>query len=163
MRCISHHVAVNIHPNASSYKPHLIYFLNKNGGLISFTIQNHAKPFAHTPESVMTNFTTTLGSSVERIFTTLFPQTPECHGRQVVTFHNQRDFIFFRRYRYVFEQVAGSTEEQKVVGKARLQEIGPRFTLKLKWMQKGLWEPGSGEKEFELTPKMQKDRKKFFL
>jgi len=80
----------------------------------------------------------------------MFPSSPECHGRQVVTFHNQRDFIFFRRYRYVFERIPSSTEERPVVGKARLQEIGPRFTLRLRWLQKGLWQPDSGEKEFEL-------------
>jgi len=57
----------------------------------------------------------------------LFPQVPEFVGRQVATFHNQRDFIFFRRHRYVFKD-----------GKrVDLQEIGPRFTLKLKWLQKG--------------------------
>jgi ribosome production factor 1 len=48
--------------------------------------------------------------------------------RQVVTLHNQRDFLFFRRHRYAFR----STE------KAALQEIGPRFTLKLRWLKKGL-------------------------
>lgn len=30
----------------------------------------------------------------------LFPQDPEFKGRRVVTFHNQRDFIFFRHHRY---------------------------------------------------------------
>lgn len=46
----------------------------------------------------------------------------------MVTLHNQRDFLFFRRHRYMFESPT----------KARLQEIGPRFTLKLRWMRKGL-------------------------
>lgn len=30
-------------------------------------------------------------------------QTPEFHGRRVVTFHNQRDFIFVRHHRYMFD------------------------------------------------------------
>jgi ribosome production factor 1 len=30
----------------------------------------------------------------------LFPQDPEFKGRRVVTFQNQRDFIFFRHHRY---------------------------------------------------------------
>jgi len=47
---------------------------------------------------------------------------PQFQGRQVVTLHNQRDFLFFRRHRYAFR----STE------RAALQEIGPRFTLKLR-------------------------------
>jgi len=33
----------------------------------------------------------------------LLPKQPEFKGRQVVTLHNQRDFIFFRRHRYVFK------------------------------------------------------------
>jgi len=37
----------------------------------------------------------------------LFPQKPEFKGRRVVTFHNQRDFIFFRHHRYVFEEKKG--------------------------------------------------------
>ncbi|KAF8202379.1 anticodon-binding protein [Pholiota molesta] len=56
------------------------------------------------------------------------PPLPEFQGRQVVTLHNQRDFLFFRRHRYAFR----STE------KVALQEIGPRFTLKLRWMKKGI-------------------------
>lgn len=62
------------------------------------------------------------------MFQTLFPPLPEFEGRQVVTLHNQRDFLFFRRHRYVFK----STE------KTGLQEIGPRFTLKLRWLKKGV-------------------------
>lgn len=50
----------------------------------------------------------------------LFPQKPEFEGRAVVTFHNQRDFIFVRRHRYIFEN------KQKV----GLQELGPRFTVR---------------------------------
>jgi len=54
-----------------------------------------------------------------RFFGSMFPVTPEFRGRQVVTFHNQRDFIFLRRHRYIFD------DEGK---KVRLQEIGPRMT-----------------------------------
>lgn len=39
------------------------------------------------------------GTQVGRMFAALFPQSPEFVGRQVVTFHNQRDFIFFRQHR----------------------------------------------------------------
>lgn len=45
-----------------------------------------------------------------------------------MTLHNQRDFLFFRRHRYAFASLE----------KAKLQEIGPRFTLKLRWLRKGL-------------------------
>ena len=49
-----------------------------------------------------------------------------------MTLHNQRDFVFFRHHRYVFEQ-----DERGREVKATLQELGPRFTLKLKSLQPG--------------------------
>jgi ribosome production factor 1 len=56
---------------------------------------------------------------VGRMLTALFPQVPEFEGRAVATFHNQRDYIFFRRHRYIFRNKE----------KCGLQELGPRFTV----------------------------------
>ncbi|KAK4689253.1 ribosome production factor 1, partial [Tremellales sp. Uapishka_1] len=91
-------------------------------------IAGHARPSPHSPELILNNFTTLLGNSVGRLFGSLFPPLPQFRGRQVVTLHNQRDFLFFRRHRYMFTSPTS----------ARLQEIGPRFTLKLRWLRKGL-------------------------
>ncbi|KAH9967357.1 Brix-domain-containing protein [Russula dissimulans] len=91
-------------------------------------IFGHARATPHHPELVLNNFVTRLGHTVGRMFQTFFPPLPEFQGRQVVTLHNQRDFLFFRRHRYAFR----STE------KVALQEIGPRFTLKLRSLKKGL-------------------------
>ncbi|KAF8909293.1 anticodon-binding protein [Gymnopilus junonius] len=91
-------------------------------------IFGHARATPHYPELVLNNFVTQLGHAVGRMFQTTFPPLPEFQGRQVVTLHNQRDFLFFRRHRYAFR----STE------KVSLQEIGPRFTLKLRWLKKGI-------------------------
>ncbi|KAI0641903.1 Brix-domain-containing protein [Trametes meyenii] len=95
---------------------------------LSQKISGHARATAHYPELVMNGFVTRLGHTVGRLFQTLFPPMPEFQGRQVVTLHNQRDFLFFRRHRYAFR----STE------RVALQEIGPRFTLKLRYLKKGL-------------------------
>ncbi|KAA1470334.1 Brix-domain-containing protein [Dentipellis sp. KUC8613] len=92
------------------------------------TIFGHARASPHYPELVLNNFVTRLGYTVGRMFQTFFPPLPEFQGRQVVTLHNQRDFLFFRRHRYAFR----SPE------KVALQEIGPRFTLKLRSVKKGL-------------------------
>lgn len=54
------------------------------------------------PEVIMNNFTTRLGHSVARMINCLIPQKPDFHGRRVMTYHNQRDFIFFRHHRYLF-------------------------------------------------------------
>jgi ribosome production factor 1 len=145
------------------------------------------------------------------MFASVFPQKPEFKGRRVVTFHNQRDFIFFRHHRYVFEEKKGrrlphaghlataevpdhvrdsmkegrgkrSSKKRKSVemdgssdnsdendsededsgededeGKqshintmiqARLQELGPRFTLRLMSVQKGTFDSKHGEYEY---------------
>lgn len=38
------------------------------------------------------------------MFASLFHQEPQFRGRRVATFHNQRDFIFFRHHRYIFDE-----------------------------------------------------------
>ena len=63
--------------------------------------QGHGRSTSHLPEVILNNFTTRLGHTVGRMFAALFPHDPQFKGRRAVTFHNQRDFIFFRHYRYV--------------------------------------------------------------
>mmetsp|Transcript_22224 Transcript_22224/g.33064 ORF Transcript_22224/g.33064 Transcript_22224/m.33064 type:complete len:168 (-) Transcript_22224:40-543(-) len=98
-------------------------------------IKEAAKTSIHYPELILNNFNTRLGQTLGRMFASVFPQSPEFEGRKVVTFHNQRDFIFFRHHRYIFDSVE----------KARLQEIGPRFTLKLIKLQHDVFDPANGE------------------
>ncbi|KDP24558.1 hypothetical protein JCGZ_25122 [Jatropha curcas] len=140
-------------------------------------IKNHGNPTSHKPELVMTNFTTRLGHRVGRLIQSLFPQDPNFRGRRVATFHNQRDFIFFRHHRYIFEtkeskqsDSKGKKEkdnkgekiaQEKVV--ARLQECGPRFTLKLLSLQHGTFDTKSGEYEWVHKPEMDTSRRRFFL
>ncbi|KAK9449231.1 anticodon-binding protein [Limtongia smithiae] len=112
-------------------------------------ISGHGRATQHVPELILNNFSTRLGATVGRLFQSLFPQTPEFVGRQVVTLHNQRDFIFFRRHRYIFK-------ETERVG---LQELGPQFTLKLRRLQRGI----AQEMEWEHRSNMDKEKHKFYL
>ena len=74
-----------------------------------------------------------------------------------MTFHNQRDFIFIRHHRYVYRK-----EKEKT--RARLQELGPRFTLKLKWLQAGLFDGETAEYEWVMKRgDMETSRRKFEL
>jgi len=116
------------------------------------TIPNHAKPSRHRPELILNNFNTRLGHTLGRMLVAIFPQSPEFLGRRVVTFHNQRDFIFFRHHRYVFDSAT----------KARLQEIGPRFTLKLRSLQHGTFD-SSGEYIWMYKSHMSTSRRRFFM
>ncbi|KAF5176417.1 U3 small nucleolar ribonucleoprotein imp4, partial [Thalictrum thalictroides] len=139
-------------------------------------IKNHGNPTTHMPELVLNNFTTQLGHRIGRMIQSLFPQDPNFRGRRVVTFHNQRDFIFFRHHRYIFESkeskrdakgksTKDANEENILKGNviARLQECGPRFTLKLISVQHGTFDTKGGEYEWVHKPEMDTSRRRFFL
>jgi ribosome production factor 1 len=155
------------------------------GPTFHFTISNwvegkklpgHGNPTNHYPELLLNNFKTPLGLLTAKLFMTLFPPSPEFQGRQVVTLHNQRDYIFVRRHRYVFrdkrktEKSIVGTDGQELKGvediRAGLQELGPRFTLKLRRVDKGVGRAGSegvDATQWEWKAKMEKDRKRFNL
>ncbi|PGH23183.1 hypothetical protein AJ80_02713 [Polytolypa hystricis UAMH7299] len=134
-------------------------------------LPGHGNPTGHWPELILNNFRTPLGLLTAHLFRTLFPPQPELQGRQVVTLHNQRDYIFVRRHRYVFREkreteksvVGGDGEPIKGVEdiRAGLQELGPRFTLKLRRVDKGI-QRASGQ-EWEWKGGMEKERTKFQL
>ncbi|KAI4131989.1 MAG: hypothetical protein LQ338_000973 [Usnochroma carphineum] len=134
-------------------------------------VPGHGRPTDHNPELILNNFRTPLGLLTAHLFRTVFPPQPDFEGRQVVTLHNQRDYIFLRRHRYVFREKRES--EKNVVGpdgkevkgaegiRAGLQELGPRFTMKLRRIDKGI-QRGSWQ-EWEWKGKMEKQRTKFQL
>jgi len=107
------------------------------------------------PEVILNNFNTMLGHRVGRMLASVFHYDPDFEGRRVVTFHNQRDYIFFRHHLY------GFSEDGKKVG---LREIGPRFTLKLRSLQKGTFDSKYGEFEWvHKRHEMETSRRRFFL
>ncbi|KAF0302974.1 Ribosome production factor 1 [Amphibalanus amphitrite] len=108
----------------------------------------------HRPEVVLNNFTTMLGHRVGRMLASLFHFDPEFKGRRVMTLHNQRDYIFFRHHRYEFKNEK----------KCALRELGPRFTLKLRSLQKGTFDSKTGEYEWiRKRHEMEDSRRKFHL
>ncbi|EGC45111.1 RNA processing factor 1 [Histoplasma capsulatum var. duboisii H88] len=134
-------------------------------------LPGHGNSTGHWPELILNNFRTPLGMLAAHLFRSLFPPQPELEGRQVVTLHNQRDYIFVRRHRYVFREkreteksvVGPDGKEMKGVEGVRtgLQELGPRFTLKLRRIDKGI-QRASGQ-EWEWKGGMEKQRTKFQL
>eukprot|EP00917_Polyrhabdina_sp_WS-2016_P007793 GHVP01017422.1.p1 GENE.GHVP01017422.1~~GHVP01017422.1.p1 ORF type:complete len:344 (+),score=71.12 GHVP01017422.1:339-1370(+) len=114
----------------------------------------------HKPELVLNNFDTRLGHRLGRQIASLFPQRPEFEGRRVLMFHNQRDFVFFRHYRYDFRD----KEHAEVKGKrTALHEVGPRFTLKLRWMHLGTFNTKEAKYEFMWRPDLQTRRNVQFI
>jgi ribosome production factor 1 len=151
-----------------------------SGPMFHFSVTNwmegkklpgHGNPTDHWPELILHNFRTPLGLLTASLFRTIFPRHPELQGRQVVTLHNQRDFIFVRRHRYVFrnkrvsEKSVTDPEGNAVKGvediKAGLQELGPRFTLKLRRVDRGI-QRRSGQ-EWQWRGKTDRVRTKFQL
>ena len=123
-------------------------------------IRGHGTPTGHRPELILNNFNTRLGHRMGRMLACLFPYDPQFKGRQAVTLHNQRDFIFFRHHRYIFEE-KGEGSKRRVV--ARLQELGPRFTLKLKSLQLGIFDTQHGEYEWKHKPELDTSRRRFHM
>lgn len=112
-------------------------------------LPNHGNKTSHIPELNLFGFGTRLGHRVGRFLGSVFPHNTQLEGRQVVTFHNQRDYIFVRHHRYVFYEGKQLDEEKKhKKTRARLQELGPRFTLKLRWLQEGTFDTQFGEYEW---------------
>lgn len=109
----------------------------------------------HRPEVILNNFNTRLGQTVGRMLGSIFHYQPDFKGRRVVTFHNQRDYIFFRHHRYKF-----------LKGEPALRELGPRFTLKLQSLQRGTFDSKFGEYEWNMFGRrheLETSRRKFFL
>ncbi|KAK3686317.1 Ribosome production factor 1 [Vermiconidia calcicola] len=151
-----------------------------SGPMFHFSISNfipgkklpgHGNPTNHYPELILNGFRTPLGLLTAHLFKSLFPSHPEISGRQVVTLHNQRDYIFFRRHRYVFrdkratEKVIQGADGKPMEGveaiRAGLQELGPRFTLKLRRVDRGV-QRRSGQ-EWEWAAGGEKVRTRFSL
>ncbi|KAI1281282.1 Brix-domain-containing protein [Xylaria sp. FL0933] len=139
-------------------------------------LPGHGNATNHYPELLLNNFSTPLGLVTAKVLQTLFPKSPELEGRQCVMFHCSRDYIFFRRHRYILREKRAT--EKSVVGadgqemrgveniRAGLQELGPRFTLKLRRIQKGIGRAGSDPNDpthWQWQAKMEKNRKRFNL
>jgi ribosome production factor 1 len=150
------------------------------GPMFHFSISNfvpgkklpgHGNATSHFPELILNGFRTPLGVVAAHLFKSLFPPRPEIEGRQVVTLHNQRDYIFFRRHRYVFrdkratEKVIQDVDGKPMKGaeeiRAGLQELGPRFTMKLRRVDKGI-QRASGQ-DWEWSAHAEKVRTRFNL
>jgi ribosome production factor 1 len=130
----------------------------------------------HKPEIITNNFKTRLGLRVAKQLQAVFPQVGDDIGRRTIVFHNQRDFIFFRHYRYIFRNVTMKGHEEEEMKKKKdifdpdrsddysdedgikppscdLKEIGPRMTLRLRSLQlTGVFDKKNAEFEYMWRP-----------
>jgi ribosome production factor 1 len=133
------------------------------GVVMPARIPGHGKMTSHPCELILNNFATRLGISVGRMLACLFPQQPDFRGRRVATFHCQRDFIFFRQHRYIFEESETAMERKSGPVVTRIQELGPRFTMKLHSLRLGAADDIHGEYIFVRKKDVITSRRRFFL
>jgi len=149
-------------------------FFKVSNVVTSKRIPNHGRSTHHVPELNLHGFGTRLGHRIGRLLGSIFPHSAEFEGRQVVTFHNQRDYLFVRHHRYIFDEVTNAARVEAVKKhdaanpmpnvNTRLQELGPRFTLKLRWIQEGIFDTQFGEYEWiHKRKEMDVTRRKFHL
>lgn len=128
-----------------------VFFRLSNPRICKDLHRKHTEISTHRPEVILNNFKTRLGQMIARMLGALFHYEPEFRGRRVCTFHCQRDYIFFRHHRYEFQNTQ----------KCSLRELGPRFTLKLQWLQDGAFD---GDYEWMLKRhEMEPSRRRFVL
>lgn len=126
------------------------------------------------PHLIFHNFTSTLGARVTAILRALFP-VPKPDSVRVLTFANQDDFISFRHH--TFRKIASrttasssspspsssSSSSPSPLSRIELQEVGPRFEMKLFMIKLGtVCEPES-ENEWVLRPYMHSAKKRKVL
>ena len=85
------------------------------------SIRRRAAHRSTVPEVVVENFGSGLGKKTAAALRGLFPTEENLAARTLVVFRNENDFVFVRKYRYLFESVSD----------VKLQEMGPRLTLRL--------------------------------
>uniref|UniRef100_A0A1I8H8X9 Brix domain-containing protein n=1 Tax=Macrostomum lignano TaxID=282301 RepID=A0A1I8H8X9_9PLAT len=73
-----------------------------------------------------------------------------------------RDYVFFRHHRYILRQ-PGSGAKPGAKPRCALQEVGPRFTLKLRSLQTGPLGAGGGYEWLHKRHEMDQSRRRFFL
>ena len=95
------------------------------------------------PHLIFNNFSTKLGERVVNILKHLF-SVPKVDSKRVMTFSNNSDLITFRHH--TFEKI-----DNKEVD---LQEVGPRFEMKLYQIILGLINQKEATKEWVLRPFM---------
>jgi len=120
-------------------------------------------------ELILNNFTTRLGVSVAHVLQALFntKKSPDFAFRQVATFHCQRDFIFFRFHRYIFEMAETPMEIKSAPANmpitTHIAELGPRFTLRLMSLRMGAIDNHSAEYVFLRKARDTKSKKKWYI
>ncbi|CAM9155894.1 unnamed protein product [Heterosigma akashiwo] len=103
------------------------------------------------PHLILNEFNSQVGARVGNILKHLFP-VPRPDAKRVITFANQDDHISFRHHTF-----------EKKGKEVTLQEVGPRFELKLYQVKQGTIDQLEAETEWVLRPYMNAAKKRKVL
>jgi len=103
------------------------------------------------PHLIFHNFSTPLGERTQNILKYIFP-VPKDDSKRTITFVNQSDYISFRHHMF-----------DKVGKDVTLQEIGPRFEMKLYQIKLGTMDMNNADDEWVLRPYINSAKRKDYL
>ena len=104
------------------------------------------------PHLIFHNFQSTFGDRVCDILKFIFP-VPKLESKRVISFINKEDFIIFRHNSY-------KKDDYKTVN---LNELGPRFVMKLYQISLGTVDMANAQTEWVLRPYMNTAKKRRVL
>ncbi|KAH7830018.1 putative U3 small nucleolar ribonucleoprotein imp4 [Monocercomonoides exilis] len=131
---------------------HLPYGPTSYFGIVNTVLRHDIETHSTMPEEyphlIFHNLKTPLGIRVRNVLQALFP-VPKPDSKRIVTFFNQDDYISFRHHKH-------SRDEK---GEVVLEEIGPRFEMRLFKITLGTADIKEADVEFELKPYMNTAKK----
>lgn len=103
------------------------------------------------PHLIFDNFSAKLGLRLKNILKHLFP-VPKEDSKRVITFSNDKDYVSFRHHVY-----------KKIGKQVELQEVGPRFEMKLYEIRLGTVDIDEADKEWVYRPFLNTAKKRQFI
>jgi len=109
------------------------------------------------PHLIFSGFTAKTGLRVKTILQAMFPPA-KALGDRVMTFANHRDVIHFRHHNFTRPAGPGGDEGKSKAGKVKLEECGPRFSMRLFRVELGAIDMKDVEVEWVLRPYFNKQK-----
>ena len=128
-------------------------FFSLSNTVMRHDLEGGAAPMSEAyPHIILNNFNSELGKRVGNILKCLFP-VPKPESKRIVTFSNVDDFISFRHHMY----------DKQGKDKINLDEVGPRFEMRLFQVRLGTLDQRDAENEYVLRPYQNTATKRSFL
>lgn len=117
-------------------------FFSLSNTVMRHDIEGGAAPMSEAyPHIILNNFNSNIGLRIGNVLKCLFP-VPKADSKRVITFSNTDDFLSFRHHIY----------EKQGKDKILLDEVGPRFEMRLFQLRLGTLDQKDAQNEYVLRP-----------